>query len=175
MNAGAGAASGSDGLFFVHSDSQVTSNSAFAARDALAANPSGVFALGLKFDDPSRQLRVLERLARWRDCIRPYPLGDQGLILARTTFDALGRFPDLPLMEDVEFLRTTRTRERSLRVLPVPLETSARQFVAGGVARTLIRNAALIGLHRLGVSPARLARRYYGEAYVERWERRRRR
>ena len=85
------------------------------------------------------------------------PYGDQGLLVRRALFDAVGGFPDLPLLEDVAVLRALRRRTR-VRTLPSVILTSGRRYRRGGVVRTWLRNTAIILLYHMGVPPHRLAR-----------------
>jgi rSAM/selenodomain-associated transferase 1 len=59
-------------------------------------------------------------------------------------------------MEDVEFLRLLRRRGRWRRI-SAPLLTHPRRFEREGALRAWLRNACLILLFRVGVSPGRLA------------------
>ena len=87
------------------------------------------------------------------------PYGDQGLLMSRALYDAVGGYRDQPLMEDVEIARALRGR---LAQLPVAARTSPARYEAEGWTRRGARNLSTLLRYRLGVSPARLARRYHG-------------
>src|SRR5581483_2692242 len=70
----------------------------------------------------------------------------------RDLFEAVGGYPDIPLMEDVAIVRLLRGRTRVHR-LPAALLTSGRRYVRDGVRRTWLTHAALIALYGAGVSP----------------------
>ena len=89
--------------------------------------------------------------------------GDQGIFVRRTVFEALGGYPDIPLMEDVELTRRLKRHGR-LVALPLRVVTSARKWEREGVVRTIVLMWTLRLLYTLGVSPARLHRCYYGRA-----------
>ena len=74
-------------------------------------------------------------------------------------FEELGGFPELPLMEDLFFMRELRRRGR-LAQLPPRLHVSARRWQQQGVLRQTIRNWGLTLAAHLGVSPERLVRFY---------------
>lgn len=156
MNAGAAAAAGA-WLWFVHADSQLPPGwlDAFAALPAGAAGGWFRFAL----DAGAWQARLIEAGVRWRVRMWTLPYGDQGLFVRRAVFDHLGGFADLPLMEDVDFIRRLR-RAGQVCEIPLPLTTSARRWRQDGWLQRSVRNVALITLYRLGVTPARLARWY---------------
>jgi uncharacterized protein len=79
--------------------------------------------------------------------------------VARDRFEAVGGFPDLPLMEDVEMVRRLR-RSGGLHGIPAPLVTSGRRYREEGWIRAMARNASLLLLHGSGVAAEHLARRY---------------
>ncbi|MGB2959277.1 MAG: glycosyltransferase, partial [Bacteroidota bacterium] len=62
-------------------------------------------------------------------------------------------------MEDLDFLNRLRRKGR-LVLLPVPVITSARRFLEGGVLRTQMKNVLLVLLFVLGVNPTLLKRFY---------------
>lgn len=159
LNAGAAQAMG-QWLWFVHADSRLPTGW-LAAFEALPLNTEvtgGAFKFAL--DSAAWQARLLERIValrvRWFDL----PYGDQGLFVSRHIFETLGGFPPLPLMEDVEFVRRL-TRLGRLRHLTLRLTTSARRWEREGWLRRSVRNLTTLSLYALGVSPERLARRYY--------------
>ena len=76
---------------------------------------------------------------------------------AHQLFEAVGGFPELPLLEDVALLRALRRRTR-VRTLPAALVTSGRRYRRDGVVRTWLKHTGIIFLYLAGVSPRRLAR-----------------
>jgi rSAM/selenodomain-associated transferase 2 len=158
LNVGAARATG-DWLWFVHADSRVPEGW-LAAFERLNDDEvvGGAFAFAL--DSTAWQARWLERAVAWRVRWFNLPYGDQGLFVRRSLFESMGGFSAVPLMEDVEFVRRL-TRSGRLRHLTLRLRTSARRWERGGWVRRSMRNLATLGLYALGVSPERLARRYY--------------
>ena len=156
MNAGAAAASG-QWLLFLHADSVLPPQwlSAFSAVSAPVVGGWFRFAL----DDPAWQARWIERAVAWRVRLLRLPYGDQGYFVTRDRFHALGGFDDIPLMEDVAFVRRLVRAGRVIE-LPLPLVTSARRWHADGWLRRSTRNLCLVSLYFAGVSPSRLARWY---------------
>jgi rSAM/selenodomain-associated transferase 2 len=156
MNAGA-AASRADWLIFVHADSQLPSGwlDVFEARTAGAAGGWFRFAL----DDSAWQARVLERGTALRVRLFRLPYGDQGLFVRREVFRDLGGYRELPLMEDVDFVRRL-VNAGPVVELPLPLTTSARRWRRDGWFRCSARNLILVSLYFAGISSARLARWY---------------
>ena len=156
MNAGAAAATGA-WLLFLHADSTLPPGWV----EALAAVAPGVGGGWFRFalDDGAWQARWLERAVAWRVRFLRLPYGDQGYFVRRELFAALGGFDQIPLMEDVAFVRRL-VKAGPVAELPLPLVTSARRWRADGWLRRSARNAALVSLYVAGVPPARLARWY---------------
>ena len=158
MNLGAQATS-APFLFFTHADSQLPEACDAYIRYFLQIDGISAGAFQFQTDNPAYKYRILAKLANWRSRILHRPYGDQGLFLTRSTFEALGGFPEQPLMEDFEFVRRLRRRGR-IAIAPVPLITSARRWEKLGLVRTTLRNLKIIAAYKAGVSPERLAAWY---------------
>jgi rSAM/selenodomain-associated transferase 2 len=156
MNAGAAAATG-QWLLFLHADSVLPSGWSTAISGLGPDATGGWFRFAL--DDGAWQARWLERTVAWRVRLLHLPYGDQGLFVRRQTFHALGGYDDLPLMEDVAFVRRL-VKAGPVVEVPLPLITSARRWREDGWLRRSLRNLALVSLYFAGVSPARLKRWY---------------
>lgn len=159
LAAGAAAASG-DWLLFLHADCRPAPGWASAVALFLAApgaaERAGYFAFAL--DDPSPAARRLERLVAWRCRLLRLPYGDQGLLIARSLYQALGGFAAIPLMEDVDLVR--RIGRRRLRPLGVAAVSSARRYCEQGFVFRPLRNLFCLSLYFAGVAPRRIARLY---------------
>lgn len=156
MNAGARAAEGR-WLLFLHADTRLPSRARRALLTAIVDEPeleAAVF--GFAIDLPPGWKRFIEMGQALRQTLYGLPYGDQGLLVRRELFEAVGGFPDVPLLEDVAALRALRRRAR-VRTLPGVILTSGRRYLRDGVVRTWLRNTAIISLYYLGVPPRRLA------------------
>jgi rSAM/selenodomain-associated transferase 2 len=155
MNAGAARAH-SDWLLFLHADTRLPA----AWRDVIdeaerAGAVAGCYRFGL--DSSSFLARVIERGVALRVACLGLPYGDQALFVRRAAFEALGGFLDLPIMEDVDFVRRVQ-RAGPLFCSPLRVLTSARRWERDGwIARTA-RHLGLITLYFCGVPPATLIR-----------------
>lgn len=154
MNAGARDSS-ADWLLFLHADSRLPAR----WLDRLKEWPSPVIGGWFRFalDDDAWQARIIERAVALRVRLFRLPYGDQGIFVRRRVFDSIGGYRDLPIMEDVEFVRRL-TRMGPVAEMSMPLKTSSRRWRRDGWVRRSARNVALISLYFLGVSPMRLAR-----------------
>jgi rSAM/selenodomain-associated transferase 2 len=156
MNGGAAASRGT-WLWFLHADSHVPDGWISFFEGLPAEVAGGWFRFGL--DHPAWQARVIETGVRWRVRLLRLPYGDQGLFVRADLFGRLRGYAELPLMEDVEFVRRLR-HAGPVREAPLTLRTSARRWDHDGWLRRSAANAALITLYLAGVPAATLARHY---------------
>ncbi len=159
MNAGARVARG-EALLFLHADTVLPDGAADAIAGALAdlAVVGGRF--DVRFTNPRWPFRMIAGLMNRRSRWSRISTGDQGIFVRRATFDALGGFPDIPLMEDVELTKRLKRAGR-LAALDLQVTTSSRKWEREGIARTIVLMWTLRFLYCCGVSPARLHRWYY--------------
>jgi len=87
------------------------------------------------------------------------PYGDQAIFLKASLFQAIGGFPDLPIMEDFELIRKLKQHER-IAIAPATILTSSRRWQKLSVCRTTLINQLIIMGYLLGISPTQLAHWY---------------
>ena len=162
MNAGARAASGPI-LLFLHADTCLPPGFDSAVRSALqepGVGHRGEAVVGgafrLRIGAPGWPLRIIEQAVNIRSRVLQMPYGDQGIFVQKKTFQELGGFPVLPVMEDFEFVRRLRHRGR-IRIASLPVTTSGRRWQKLGPWRTTWINQRVVLGYYLGVSPERLA------------------
>ncbi|MBI1955732.1 MAG: TIGR04283 family arsenosugar biosynthesis glycosyltransferase [Acidobacteria bacterium] len=160
MNAGARIASG-EIFLFLHADTRLPEDFALHVHGILSEPGIVTGAFLFRVDSPLRQMRIIERVANWRSHRLQMPFGDQAIFLRAYDFRAVGGFPDLPIMEDVELIRRLRKQGR-IGIAPVPVVTSARRWVEKGLWKTTLLNQVLLAAYFLGVPPSRIRDWYYG-------------
>lgn len=145
---------------FLHADTVVTPRgwTAIARHIADPEGPELAASLRLVIDDPAWQARWIEAAVALRVHHLGLPYGDQGLLIHRDLYAAIGGYPNLPLMEDVEImLRLGRARHIAL---DGEARTSAARWVRRGWLGQTLLNLTCLTLYRLGVPAARIARLY---------------
>jgi hypothetical protein len=90
------------------------------------------------------------------------PYGDQGLLVSRTLYEAVGGYNSIPLFEDVDIIdRVVRMKgRRAIRVLKSTAVTAPDRYLRDGYVRRVIKNAYCLALYRAGVAPRKIAERY---------------
>ena len=162
MNAGA-AAAGGDVLWFVHADSRVDPAARADLEQAFGTGGHAWARFGVRLSGRRPLFRLVAALMNARSCLTGIATGDQGIAVTRTAFEAVGGFPELPLMEDVALSRALRARARPA-CLPVRITTSSRRWEQHGAWRTVWLMWSLRFAYWRGVDPAVLAGRYRGRA-----------
>lgn len=159
MNHGA-ALAGGDVLLFLHADVSLPADAARWICDALADEQvvAGAFRTWTVPDGGKSRLGPLLHFADLRSRYSSLPYGDQALFVRAEIFHAVGGFPEVPILEDLELARRLRRRGR-IRTVPASVTVSGRRFEARPLFYAVVMNVFPV-LYRLGVSPARLARIY---------------
>ena len=146
-------------LLFLHADCRLPSTALDSIRQVLANDRVVGGCFQQRLDSRGLRYRLIERGNAWRVRLFKLAYGDQAIFVRRAVFESLGRFPELPLMEDVFLMKRLRRAGRFV-LLPDRLTVSTRRWQRHGVIRQTLRNWTLLTLALCGVSPDRLARFY---------------
>ncbi|HEY9703421.1 MAG TPA: glycosyltransferase family 2 protein [Allocoleopsis sp.] len=115
---------------------------------------AGAFELKIESNLPG--LRFIEMMVKVRSHLLSLPYGDQGIFLRKTTFNQLGGFPEIPIMEDVELILKLK-RLGKIKILSECVITSPRRWAKLGVIKTTVINQLIIMGYFGGISPEKLA------------------
>jgi rSAM/selenodomain-associated transferase 2 len=165
MNAGA-AVAGGEVFLFLHADTLLPGGSVPAVLEAMrdTAVIGGAFRVRLS---ASRGADRYVRAMLWitggmigaRGAMSRSYSGDQAIFVRAEAFRAVGGYPEIPLMEDVELSRRLRRTGKTVQ-LPLRVEASGRRWEAWGPLRTVLFMWRLRIGYLLGRTPARCAEAY---------------
>lgn len=157
LRRGAEAADG-DWLLFLHADSRLPEGWIGAVERHIEEAPDQAAVFRLAFDDQSFAARWVAGWANLRTRLFALPYGDQGLLISRPLYDAVGGFADIPLMEDVAIVRALGRRR--IARLPQALTTSAVKYQREGWLKRGWKNWRCVGLYFAGVDPDKIVEKY---------------
>lgn len=143
-------------LLILHADTVLLPGWPAVVADHLAQHQSAA-AFRLGFDERGVMPWLVAGWANLRTRTFDLPYGDQGLLVPQSLLQAVGGYPDQPLMEDVALARRLRGR---IRLLPMSVRTSAARYRSGGWLRHGARNLWRLIRYLSGADPASLARGY---------------
>jgi rSAM/selenodomain-associated transferase 2 len=157
MNAGARAAHG-DVLWFVHADAEIPWG-CLTEIERIMDRPDtagGFFRIRLP---RAHVYRLTDSFAHYAGILLRMRFGDHGIFCRRTAFLEVGGFPEVPLMEDVEFFRRLQRVGRVVfsnkRILASP-----RRYEIIGRLRLTIAYGLIATLYSFGVPLPKLASIY---------------
>ena len=162
QNSGAQVATG-DALLFLHVDTCLPENADALIEGALQNKRTvwGRFDVTLGSGDSNAysMLKIIAALMNFRSRITGIATGDQCIFVRKSAFDAVGGFPQIPLMEDIA-LSTALKKISSPACLRERVITSSRRWQKYGLWRTMVLMWWLRFAYWVGVSPTRLATWY---------------
>ncbi len=157
MNAGARAAHG-DILWFVHVDAEVPRGCLDEIERIMddSSVAGGYFRIRLP---RGSVYRLTDSFAHYAGILLRMRCGDHGIFCRRTAFLDIGGFPEVPLMEDVEFFRQLQRSGRVIysrkRILPNP-----RRYETIGRLRLTLAYGFIATLYNFGIPLPKLASIY---------------
>ena len=157
LNTGAASATG-DILIFLHADIWLEPGALAAVAAVLS---SGYVGGGFrqKIDGAHILYRSIEIAGNIRGKYLKVFYGDSGIFLTRTNFEKIGGFPEIPILEEMEFSKKLRRLGKTTLITP-HIHISARRWETKGILRTTINNWLITLLYFLKFSPAQLAKLY---------------
>jgi len=158
MNVGADAAGG-EIFWFLHADAEVPMESLNEIA-RIMRNPEicgGFFRIRL----PAAPVvyRLTDGFAHYAGLLLRIRCGDHGIFCRRSAFVDAGGFPDVPLMEDVEFFRRLRRCGRIV-YSNKRIGASPRRYETVGAIRLTFAYGSIATLYLFGVSLSTLVRIY---------------
>jgi len=145
----------SDILLFLHADTELPQQAKTVIESALKDPQIVGGRFDVSFDRPSRWSAVISWFMNQRSRLTGIATGDQAIFVRRQVFEQMGGFPDIPLMEDIEFSRHLKGHGPTA-ALTERVTTSFRRWEQHGPLRTILLMWMLRFLYWLGVNPTHL-------------------
>jgi len=117
-------------------------------------------------ENRSFSFRLVEALNRARYRVDQNYFGDQGIFCTKEAFDAVGGYPEKPIMEAAYFCKKLRSIGK-LKLIKLPLITSSRRFEKGGIWRVFFKDTWIWIQFLLGLDISRYASEYWQENLLE--------
>jgi len=159
LNTGAREARGQT-LLFLHADTLLSAD----AIDALLTEfPSSRRVWGrfdVRLSGSHVSLRVVENMMNVRSRLSGIATGDHAIFVKRETFERIGGYPEIPLMEDIAISRRLKRQSRPF-CCTQRVVTSSRRWEEKGILKTILLMWRLRLAYALGADPRDLARSYY--------------
>ena len=159
MNEGASRATGGI-LVFLHADTFLPPDAFSLITTALKDSQYVGGAFTIKAQSQTLFLRMAYAFSTLRSQITRTPYGDQVIFLRKSYFNAIGRYKDIPLMEDVDLMRRIKKKKGEIIILPQSVITSDRRWNQEGLFYTALRDTIIIFLYWCGISAEKLAKFY---------------
>jgi molybdate-binding protein len=102
---------------------------------------------------------VIESLANLRSRLFSLPYGDQGLFIKKDSFQKLGGFKDIPLLEDLDLVKRIK-QNGALETVDDKIVTSSRRYQRKGAFTTSLTNQFILLAWKAGWSEEKLAELY---------------
>ena len=157
MNAGAAVAQG-EILLFLHADTILPANAGQAITEAI--NQGAVWG---RFDvciaGNSAWFPLIAALMNLRSRLTGIATGDQAIFVRRSSFEQIGGFPDIPLMEDIVISQRLKQLARPA-CLRQKVTTAGRRWEKHGVLRTILSMWWLRLRFFCGADPKNIALEY---------------
>jgi len=152
-------------LLFLHADTLLPKGYVDHVFETLMDPGTTLGAFRFKTDLDLPGMRVIEFLTNFRSRVLKLPFGDQALFIRKPDFDSAGGFPEVPIAEDLFFVKKFSGRG-NIFIAPAEVVTSARRWETLGLLRTTLINQIIVAGCYLGLSPHTLASLYR----IPRWK-----
>lgn len=152
-------------LFFVHADMTLPNNvlKAIDEKVNIEGYDGGGFAN--EFSTYNKKIKVLGRILNFRIINKEQSdkkifYGDNGIFVKKSTFNELGGFKEIPIMEDYDFSLRLKEKFNPVKINYPKIIVDARRHLNNGFIKTRFQWIVIRRLYKLGVSPFLLARWY---------------
>jgi len=148
-------------LIFLHADTFLPDDAFYLINKFFFTQEIDIATFKMKFDSENILMKIYSWFTKFDSIFTTF--GDQVIVVRRSFFDELGRFPNLPIFEDVEFFRKAR-KTKTIYKLPLFVTTSARRFEQRGILKTQLLNGLYILGYLVGINPDKIYRKYFKDS-----------
>ena len=138
LNIGAKMAEG-EWFIFIHADSRLSQDWLEKVKSAIRNNSNFIYFFKFKVNNKKIIYRFLEIFVNFRSYIFNDPYGDQGLLIQRTTYFKNKGYQEIPLMEDLDFIKRLKNKV-TFKMLSIPIYTSSRKWEKTNIIFQAIKN-----------------------------------
>jgi rSAM/selenodomain-associated transferase 2 len=147
-------------ILFLHADTVVDTLCMSKLKNEITSNGVEWGWFSIRLNSPRLIFRIIETGANLRASLTRSPLGDHGIFVRKDIFDRVGGFPEIHLMEDIEFVKKIKLISKKGIKIKAPVYTSVRRFEKSGILKTFFTMWLLRILYYLGVSSEKLTKYY---------------
>ena len=138
LNMGAKNSKG-DWLIFLHADTRLAHEWLRKIKSVLKDDKNFIYYFKFKINHKKIIYRFLEIFVNYRSQYFKLPYGDQGLIIHRSNYFKNKGFREIPLMEDLDFLKRLKNK-KDLKQLNLPIFTSSRKWERTNIFLQALKN-----------------------------------
>lgn len=160
MNAGASIARG-EILIFLHADTKLPEDAFQKIRRVLEEGRYVGGAFYLRIDSDRAIFKLISHITSFLSRLTRIPYGDQTIFIKKDYFNRIGRYGDIPVMEDAELMRKIKRERKKICIIRDNVKTSPRRWEEKGIFYTILINQMIRILYFLGVSPDKLTKFFY--------------
>jgi len=136
-------------LLFLHADAILPENSLSLIEKSIAEGFVGGGFMQ-KFSDKKFLLGLISMRANLRVLMTKVFFGDQGIFVRKDTFNKIGGFKNIPIMEDLDFSKRLRKKGR-VKIINEKIIVSGRSYIEKGIVKLTLIYFILMTLYHLGV------------------------
>ena len=157
MNMGAMIATG-DVLVFLHADTFLPDNALTLIQQGIESGAQwGRF--NIKLSSSNALLKIIATMMNWRSRLTGIATGDQVIFVSRESFNQIGGFPEIALMEDIAISKILK-KVTPPCCLTEQVKSSARRWQKFGIYHTMLLMWWLRLGYFMGVNPGSLQQLY---------------